>query len=117
MNAPSPKWACINSCFRYIYSSLGIRGFQHQGLPFTQLMPQQQPEYAPVQCVQAVGQIRGQQQLRYSQPQCGMQLLPQCYASTEQRQSYLPHPSGDQSKGMQTERSESLLLFVVTTVY
>ena len=105
-----------------LYSSSGIRGFQHPGLPLTQLMPQQQPEYAPVPSMQVAGQIRGQlsgviqQQLGYSQPQCGVQHPPHYYASTEQQQSYLPQPSGDQSKGMQTERSESLLLLQCTDV-
>ena len=91
--------------------SSGIHGFHHQGLPLTQLKPQQQPEYAPVPSMQVAGQIRGQLSDT-------IQLLPQCYANTQQQQSCLPHPSGDQSKGMHTEgRSESLLLFVVTAVY
>ena len=83
-------------------------------------MPRQQSEYAPVPSMQPAGQIRGQlsgvfqQQLRYSQPQCGVQLPPQYYANTQQQQSYLPHSGGDQSKGMHTERSERVLLCVVT---
>ena len=86
-------------------------------------MPQQQSEYAPVPSMQPSDQIRSQlsdvfqQQLSYSQPQCGVQLPPQCYVNTQQQQSYLPHSGGDQSKGMHTVRSEGLLLLIVAMLY
>ena len=75
-------------------------------------MLQQQSEYAPVPSMQPAGQIRGQLSGVFQQ-----QIPPQYYADTQQQQSYLPHSGGDQSKGMHTERSESLLLFVVAMLY
>lgn len=86
-------------------------------------MPQQQSQFVLVPGMQPADQIRGQlsgvfqQQLSYSQPQCDVQIPPQYDANTQQQQSYLPHSGGDHSKGIRTERSGSLLLFVVAILY
>ena len=79
-------------------------------------MPQQQSEYAPVPSMQPAGQIRGQIRGQLSGV-FQQQIPPQYYADTQQQQPYLSHSGGDQSKGMHTERSESLLLFVVAILY